>query len=94
VQTPNGPGTLIPGSIGLKERLLTSKEVGKFLAFSVTPRRNDGLEGETKSFVSRERIMPGKNRPEAHINPNQQCSDRGEWVLRLRAANGRSSRLL
>jgi hypothetical protein len=59
----------MPGSIGLKERLLTSKEVGKFLAFSVTPLRNDGLEGETKSFVSRERIMPGKNHPTTHIIP-------------------------
>jgi hypothetical protein len=47
---------LIPGSVGLKERLLTKRDVGKLVSFKCTPRREEGLEGLSRTAMSPDRI--------------------------------------
>lgn len=55
-QNEQDPGVLIPGSVGLKERLLTKRDVGKLVSFKCTPRREEGLEGPSRTAMSPDRI--------------------------------------
>jgi hypothetical protein len=56
LQNEQDPGVLIPGSIGLKERVLTKRDVGKLVSFKCTPRREEGLEGPSRTAMSPDRI--------------------------------------
>lgn len=56
LQNEQDPGVLISGSVGLKERVLTKRDVGKLVSFKCTPRREEGLEGPSRTAMSPDRI--------------------------------------
>jgi hypothetical protein len=38
---------------------VTKEAVGKFVSFKCTPVRDDGIVGEARSFIGKDRVTPG-----------------------------------
>jgi hypothetical protein len=55
-------GTLIPDVSGLLQYRVTKDAIGKFISFTCTPVRNDGIVGESKTCMGQERVRPGSPR--------------------------------
>ncbi|KAL5197898.1 hypothetical protein ABZP36_001410 [Zizania latifolia] len=53
-------GTLVSEASGLLQYQVTKEAVGKFVSFKCIPIRNDGILGEPRVFVGKDRITPGR----------------------------------
>ncbi|KAL6567260.1 187-kDa microtubule-associated protein air9 [Orobanche gracilis] len=60
VETDNG--TLIPEVSGLLQYRILKDAIGKFISFTCTPVRDDGIAGEPRTFPGQERVRPGSPR--------------------------------
>jgi len=43
----------------LLQYCVTKEAVGKFVSFKCTPVRDDGIVGEARSFIGKDRVTPG-----------------------------------
>ncbi|KAI8001985.1 187-kDa microtubule-associated protein AIR9 [Camellia lanceoleosa] len=55
-------GTPIPEVFGLLQYRVTKDAIGKFISFTCTPVRNDGIVGESRTCMGQERVRPGSPR--------------------------------
>ncbi|XP_052179549.1 187-kDa microtubule-associated protein AIR9 [Diospyros lotus] len=55
-------GNLIPEASGLLQYRVTKDAIGKFISFSCTPIRDDGIVGEPRTCMGQERTRPGSPR--------------------------------
>ncbi|KAL0398272.1 UNVERIFIED_CONTAM: microtubule-associated protein AIR9 [Sesamum radiatum] len=58
----NDPGTIIPEVSGLLQYRVPKDAIGKFISFTCTPVRNDGIAGEPRTCIGQERVRPGSPR--------------------------------
>ncbi|GJU67307.1 187-kDa microtubule-associated protein AIR9 isoform X1 [Tanacetum coccineum] len=56
------PGTLIPEVSGSLQYSVTKDAIGKFISFTCTPLRDDGIVGEPRTCMGQERVQPGSPR--------------------------------
>ncbi|KAK2991031.1 hypothetical protein RJ640_018026 [Escallonia rubra] len=55
-------GTLVPEASGLLQYRITKEAIGKFISFTCTPIRDDGIVGEPRTCIGQERVRPGSPR--------------------------------
>ncbi|KAL3616841.1 hypothetical protein CASFOL_039235 [Castilleja foliolosa] len=55
-------GTLIPEVSGSLQYRIPKDAIGKFISFTCTPVRDDGIEGEPRTCTGQERVRPGSPR--------------------------------
>ncbi|KAM7505783.1 hypothetical protein LguiB_004687 [Lonicera macranthoides] len=55
-------GILIPDVSGLLQYRVTKDAIGKFISFTCTPIRDDGIVGESRTCLGLERVRPGNPR--------------------------------
>ncbi|XP_059666134.1 187-kDa microtubule-associated protein AIR9 isoform X2 [Cornus florida] len=55
-------GSLIPEVSGLLQYRVTKDAIGKFISFTCTPIRDDGIVGESRTVIGQERVRPGSPR--------------------------------
>ncbi|XAR72534.1 hypothetical protein NMG60_11019208 [Bertholletia excelsa] len=55
-------GILIPEVSGLLQYRITKDTIGKFISFTCTPIRDDGIVGEARTCMGQERVRPGSPR--------------------------------
>ncbi|KAL6500611.1 187-kDa microtubule-associated protein air9 [Orobanche hederae] len=60
VETDNG--TLVPEVSGLLRYRIPKDAIGKFISFTCTPVRDDGIAGEPRTFPGQECVRPGSPR--------------------------------
>ncbi|KAL6880549.1 hypothetical protein ACP4OV_012114 [Aristida adscensionis] len=58
-ETEDDEGTPVSEASGLLQYNVSREAVGKFVSFKCTPIRNDGIVGEPKVFIGKDRVMPG-----------------------------------
>lgn len=58
----NDLGTPIPEVSGLLQYRIPKDAIGKFISFTCTPARDDGIVGEPKTCTGQERVRPGNYR--------------------------------
>ncbi|KAL4563579.1 hypothetical protein LXL04_027622 [Taraxacum kok-saghyz] len=56
------PGTVIPEASGRLQYSVTKDAIGKFISFTCTPLRDDGIIGESRTCMGQERVQPGSPR--------------------------------
>ncbi|PWA81634.1 outer arm dynein light chain 1 protein [Artemisia annua] len=56
------PGMLIPEVSGSLQYSVTKDAIGKFISFTCTPLRDDGIVGEPRTCMGQERVQPGSPR--------------------------------
>lgn len=59
LQVENDTGSLIPEVSGLLQYRIPKDAIGKFISFTCTPVRDDGVSGEPRTCTGQERIRPG-----------------------------------
>ncbi|KAL0442455.1 UNVERIFIED_CONTAM: microtubule-associated protein AIR9 [Sesamum latifolium] len=60
-EVENDSGTIIPEVSGLLQYRVPKDAIGKFISFTCTPVRNDGIAGETRTCIGQERVRPEVN---------------------------------
>lgn len=55
----NDLGTPIPEVAGLLQYRVPKDAIGKFISFTCTPVRDDGIAGEPRTCTGQERVRPG-----------------------------------
>ncbi|WVZ61871.1 hypothetical protein U9M48_011679 [Paspalum notatum var. saurae] len=58
-ETEDDEGAPVPEASGLLQYHVTKEAVGKFVSFKCTPVRDDGIVGEARSFIGKDRVTPG-----------------------------------
>lgn len=58
-QTEDDEGTPVPDASGLLQYHVSKEALGKFVSFKCTPIRDDGIVGEAKAFIGKDRVAPG-----------------------------------
>ncbi|KAL2467410.1 microtubule-associated protein [Abeliophyllum distichum] len=61
-EVENDSGALIPEVSGLLQYRVTKDAIGKFVSFTCTPVRSDGIIGEPRPVMGQERVRPGSPR--------------------------------
>ncbi|KAH6830710.1 Outer arm dynein light chain 1 protein [Perilla frutescens var. hirtella] len=61
-EVENDPGTLIPEVSGLLQYRIPKDAIGKFISFTCTPARDDGIAGEPRTCIGQEHVRPGTPR--------------------------------
>lgn len=56
------PGIVIPEVSGRLQYSVTRDAIGKFISFTCTPLRDDGIVGESRTCMGQERVQPGSPR--------------------------------
>ncbi|KVH88206.1 Leucine-rich repeat-containing protein [Cynara cardunculus var. scolymus] len=56
------PGMVIPEVSGRLQYSVTKDAIGKFISFTCTPLRDDGIVGESRTCMGQERVQPGSPR--------------------------------
>ncbi|XP_023758150.1 187-kDa microtubule-associated protein AIR9 isoform X1 [Lactuca sativa] len=56
------PGVVIPEASGRLQYNVTKDAIGKFISFTCTPLRDDGIIGESRTCMGQERVQPGSPR--------------------------------
>ncbi|XP_071715705.1 187-kDa microtubule-associated protein AIR9 [Rutidosis leptorrhynchoides] len=56
------PGIMIPEVWGCLQYNVTKDAIGKFISFTCTPLRDDGIVGESRTCMGQERVQPGSPR--------------------------------
>ncbi|OEL27617.1 187-kDa microtubule-associated protein AIR9 [Dichanthelium oligosanthes] len=58
-ETEDDEGIPASEASGLLEYRVTKEAIGKFVSFKCTPIRDDGIVGEARSFIGKDRVTPG-----------------------------------
>ncbi|KAJ1287736.1 hypothetical protein BS78_02G033400 [Paspalum vaginatum] len=58
-ETEDDEGAPVPEASGLLQYRVTKEAVGKFVSFKCTPVRDDGIVGEARTFIGKDRVTPG-----------------------------------
>ncbi|XP_072951631.1 187-kDa microtubule-associated protein AIR9-like [Typha angustifolia] len=58
-ETDADKGEPIPEASGLVQYCIPKKAIGKFISFKCTPMRDDGVVGDPRTFLGKERVRPG-----------------------------------
>ncbi|KAI3495528.1 hypothetical protein L1887_37869 [Cichorium endivia] len=61
-EVENEPGMVIPEASGTLQYTVTKDAIGKFISFTCTPLRDDGIKGESRTCMGQERVQPGSPR--------------------------------
>ncbi|KAI3505109.1 hypothetical protein L1887_27019 [Cichorium endivia] len=62
IRIENEPGMVIPEASGHVQYTVTKDAIGKFISFTSTPLRDDGIKGESRTCMGQERLQPGSPR--------------------------------
>lgn len=58
-ETEDDEGSLVSEASGLLQYRATKEAIGKFVSFKCIPIRNDGIVGEPRVFIGKDRVTPG-----------------------------------
>ncbi|KAF8714070.1 hypothetical protein HU200_028066 [Digitaria exilis] len=58
-ETEDDEGTPVPEASGLLQYHISKEALGKFVSFKCTPIRDDGIVGEARAFIGKDRVAPG-----------------------------------